>query len=242
MNIKFCDITEKPIKSCILHSHKHWEIILHLRGHTTSIIGGKEYRISKNDISIIPPEVVHGGHSDMAYTDMYIQCEDLDFNDIRILHDFDNAVYPLMKLLHKVYTEKGNSYKIIADNILTTIVSYLHKYADAEPKYSFVNDLKNQIYEHFSDCEFNILEYARTTGYNIDYLRRCFKKETGKTPLAYLTDMRLNHAKGLLKQETFLSVVDVAEKCGFNDSFYFSKIFKQHFNVSPLNYRMQQKR
>ena len=235
--MKFCNITDTPILSCHAHSHKYWEIVYQLSGSITASIGNREYLIETGDIMIIPPNVTHKSTSENPYTDIYVQCENMDFSKVTVLHDYDGFVLELINMLHRVFTEKDNSYKIIADSLLDSIIAYLRKYADSEYKYDFVNELKNEMYMNISNCNFNISDFSKNMGYNTDYLRRCFKAETGKTPLQHLTDMRLNYAKGLLKQETFSSVVDVAEKCGFKDSFYFSRLFKQYYGVSPLNYR-----
>lgn len=237
MNVKFCDRTLTPITSCKEHSHKYWEIILHLSGTVTSVIGGIAYNIAPGDIMVIPPNINHDGSSDVYYTDMYVQCENMDFSNFTLLHDLDGSVLSLMNLLHKVFTEKDTSYKLISDNLFSTICSYLYKYNIHSSKYGFVEQLKNEIYENISNSDFHIADYIHKIGFNIDYTRRCFKEEMGITPLEYLTKLRLTYAKQLLLQETYISVVDVAEKCGFNDSFYFSKTFKQNFGVSPLNYR-----
>ena len=61
------------------------------------------------------------------------------------------------------------------------------------------------------------------------------------TPLAYLTALRINQAKMLLMDSSFVSIADVAEKCGFHDSFYFSNCFRKSEGISPIRFRMQNK-
>ena len=239
MNVLFCNKTNQPITSCQMHSHDCWEIILHLEGHVTSVIGQKEYYISEGDIMVIPPNIMHDGNSDSFYCDMYLQCENMSFNDVTVLHDYDGGVLTLMNLIHKTYTERDKNYAMISDSLLNAISSYLEKYSLSEYKYDFVTELKNEIYLNISNGDFHIADTVKKMGYNIDYMRRCFKEETGQTPLEYLNLMRLNYAKELLLQDTFISVVDVSEKCGFNDSFYFSKLFKKYFGISPNYYRKQ---
>ncbi len=239
MNVRFCNKASLPIKSCQMHSHDCWEMILHLSAYVTSVIGGKEYNISEGDIMIIPPNVMHDGHSDVFYTDMFVQCENMSFSDVTVLHDYDGGVFTLMNLLHKTYTEKEQNYAMISDSLFNAICSYLNKYFVSKYKYKFVNELKNEIYLNISNSDFRIIDAVEEMGFNIDYVRRCFKEETGQTPLEYLSIMRLNYAKELLLQDTFISIADVSEKCGFNDSFYFSKLFKQYFGISPFYYRKQ---
>lgn len=68
------------------------------------------------------------------------------------------------------------------------------------------------------------------------YLSHTFKKHTGKSFREYLTDIRLHYARQLLEHST-LSVTQISFSVGFNDSNYFSGVFKQKEGVSPLKYR-----
>ena len=64
-----------------------------------------------------------------------------------------------------------------------------------------------------------------------------FKKETGLTPLQYLTDRRLENAASTLS--TYLgkgNISETARLCGFGDPLYFSRLFKKKYGVSPRSY------
>ena len=239
MNVRFCNKTITPIKSCHMHSHDCWELILQTDGHVKSVINGKTYDICEGDIIIIPPNVPHDGCSDVLYSDMFVQCENMYFTDVTVLHDYDGGVLSLMNLLHKTFTEKDKNYSLICDSLFNSISAYLDKYFNSEYKFRFVNELKNKLYLNISNSSFSIAAAVEETGFNADYVRRCFKEEMGVTPLEYFIGMRLGYAKELLVQQTFVSVADVSEKCGFNDSFYFSKLFKKHLGTSPLRYRQR---
>ncbi|MBO4980187.1 MAG: AraC family transcriptional regulator [Clostridia bacterium] len=68
------------------------------------------------------------------------------------------------------------------------------------------------------------------------YLSHTFKKQTGKSFCEYLTDIRLERAKRLLELSE-LNVTEIAYSVGFQDSNYFSSVFKKHVGLSPLAYR-----
>lgn len=67
-------------------------------------------------------------------------------------------------------------------------------------------------------------------------LTTCFHKETGKTPVAYLTAVRMRQAARLLA-ETADPVQQIAAAVGILDANYFTKLFKRHHNQTPLAYR-----
>jgi len=68
------------------------------------------------------------------------------------------------------------------------------------------------------------------------YLSQLFKKEVGENFVEYVSQHRIELACKLLL-ETNLSVSQISEKSGFNDYFYFTRIFKRFTNMTPTQYR-----
>lgn len=71
---------------------------------------------------------------------------------------------------------------------------------------------------------------------NKNYASLLFKKHTNMSYSDYLNSLRLNHAKELLVS-TSMSIAEVAENSGYSDYFYFSKLFKKTFGITPAQYR-----
>ena len=68
--------------------------------------------------------------------------------------------------------------------------------------------------------------------YNFDYLNRQFKKWTGETIFAYLNRVRMERARQLL-QTGFYKVEEVALQTGFQNVYYFERVFKKFYGVTP---------
>jgi len=68
------------------------------------------------------------------------------------------------------------------------------------------------------------------------HLSKIFKEESSKTIFEYLTYLRIEKAKTLLK-DIKLNMTDVGLQCGFTDLNYFSRIFKKINGHSPSEYR-----
>ena len=225
------------MKTFAAHSHKAYEIICCASGNYTVYIEEKEYFLKKNDIIIIPPNTVHKAMSDIEFTDIYVQAQSINSEGIQTLHDESGRIFSLMLMLESILIEKGMNYQNIADSILDVICNYLVQLMNVKYKYPFTEKLKNAILEGFSSPDFDLEEAVRNTGYNKDYLRRCFEEDIGKSPLGFLTELRIDKARSLLLQSDFGSVCDVARRCGFSDSLYFSTVFKKHVGLSPLSFR-----
>lgn len=68
------------------------------------------------------------------------------------------------------------------------------------------------------------------------YICRIFKKAYNMTPNEFFEQQKIKYATDLLKSNDF-SINEVAFSCGYNDSNYFSHIFKKHTGMSPSQYR-----
>jgi AraC-like DNA-binding protein len=66
---------------------------------------------------------------------------------------------------------------------------------------------------------------------------RHFKAKTGRSPAAFVTEVRLEEALKMLRTETKL--FDIARRTGFADANHFCKVFRRHFHSSPGAYRRQ---
>lgn len=82
----------------------------------------------------------------------------------------------------------------------------------------------------------NVEEMARQTGVSRSYLYRAFQEAFGCSPSEYLCRHRVQRACQLLRHST-LPVGAVAASVGFEDPFYFSRVFRREMGVSPSVYR-----
>lgn len=73
-------------------------------------------------------------------------------------------------------------------------------------------------------------------GMSVRTLNRRFKNALGKTPLDYLQDIRINTAKDLLKTSN-LSIAEIADRVGYQDTNYFTRLFKKQLAITPNAYR-----
>ena len=68
-------------------------------------------------------------------------------------------------------------------------------------------------------------------------LRRKIQALTGKNVVSYITQLRMEKAMSLLQQHPEMLIGDIAESCGFTDMAYFSRVFRQHYGMTPTQAR-----
>lgn len=91
------------------------------------------------------------------------------------------------------------------------------------------------IAQHFAS-DISVESLARACNLSISALERRFKKHLGKSPNQYLNQVRLDHARGLLK-ETDKPIGTIAMETGYSDHSYFTRIFIRHAGMTPSEYR-----
>ena len=77
---------------------------------------------------------------------------------------------------------------------------------------------------------------SKISGYTDQHLIRLFKKHLNTTPIKYINDTKCYHATAMLRNET-LSIQEIAYELGFDSPNYFSRLFKSHTGMTPLEKR-----
>ena len=89
--------------------------------------------------------------------------------------------------------------------------------------------------EHYNE-DINIEEYAISRNMSVSWFLRNFKQVTGKSPMQYILNIRINNAVSLL-ESTDYNVTEISTIVGYDNPLYFSRIFTKQKGVSPATYR-----
>jgi chromate reductase len=96
--------------------------------------------------------------------------------------------------------------------------------------------VKRYIEEHLQD-NLSLEELARETRYSRGHLLKMFRAATGKTPHQYLTERRIERAKGMLQEAEEISLTNIAAWCGFSSQSHMTRVFREQVGVTPSVFR-----
>ena len=99
-----------------------------------------------------------------------------------------------------------------------------------------IDEIDEYIDENYRDADLSLNKVAGYVNMSPCYFSSTFSQETGKTFIEYLTGVRMRHAKDLLRS-TSLRSSEVASESGYQDSHYFSFLFKKTQGCTPSEYR-----
>lgn len=156
-----------------------------------------------------------------------------------------NELMPILKLMKKVQSEKVPGYKKAAEYVFKLLVISLCSYyseTDILRSKELLKISKAIIFmekSYKNKITLNIL--ASKAKLTIPTFRRAFKRVTGCSPIDYLIRLRVEEAAKLMNENNKIKVIDAALACGFENSSYFTRKFKQIMEITPVNYLKSQK-
>ena len=106
---------------------------------------------------------------------------------------------------------------------------------------SVILKAKQFIEENYADQNTTLTTVAEAVCLSPNHFSTIFSQECKTTFIEYLTNVRLENAKRLMR-ETDMKGYDIAYECGFSDPHYFSYIFKKNTGLSPREYKLSTER
>ncbi len=143
-----------------------------------------------------------------------------------------SSIEMVMSNIKTIEQLKEQAYKILSSALA---------YRDSQPNGQYKNMIrqaKEYLEQHYTNPELTLNEVAAQASLSASHFSVVFSQEAGQTFKEYLTEIRINKAKELLRM-TALRSADIAYRVGYNDPHYFSSVFKKNTGLSPIEFRSQ---
>ena len=224
----------------------HHELIFHLSGKCCIKFNGHTFNCSENTIRFLPKckneEYIvereeHGDCIDVFFdTDLPISDEAF------ILNLNNNAnIASLFKKLFSIWVSKGEGYYFECISLLYKILAEMQKQNYLpQSQYDTIKPAIEYIHENFLNVKITIPHLADKCSISEAYLKKLFIKKFGVSPIKYIIQLKTNHACDLLRSHRY-SVNQVAEICGYDNVYYFSRQFKEYVGISPTEFKSKYK-
>lgn len=121
----------------------------------------------------------------------------------------------LCKMINELQSDKSNCIPSTKNQLVNSTLEYIQK--------NYMNDI-------------SLMSISENLNVSSVYISQLFKKELGLSPIKYIINYRIDHAKQLLR-ETDESVYNIAIKSGFWEPKHFSKTFKRITGMTPTQYK-----
>lgn len=196
----------------------------------------------KNDISIIIDEsmtLIKSNPGQFQFFASYILA-DLIFAVSRLIENLGGDIKTIKPeiLQHSfIDTAVQNEEHFIRE--LESILTFALEYRDSKMTGKYADVIlkaKKYIDENYADQNTTLTTVAEEVCLSPNHFSTIFSQECKTTFIEYLTNVRIENAKRLMK-ETDMKGYDIAYECGFSDPHYFSYIFKKNTGLSPREFK-----
>lgn len=204
---------------------------------TAAITGGdREYFINTNEVLYLP--------QNMRYTADYTDTDAIAIHFVTARDDAEIEIYPLQNVerIYKLFLQartlwenKAPGYEVyVMAQLYTILGTLLEGQTHANLPQHFLNAV-SFINSNFKNSDLSMDAVCAEAGIGATVFRQLFKEYYKKTPVAYITELRLEHARNLISNG--VSVENAAFDSGFNDSKYFARVVKKHFGCTPRDFK-----
>ncbi len=161
--------------------------------------------------------------SNARYRDRILLFEEI-FNNLEMQYSMENLEYANICLWHML-----GSFRYL---------SQFRKISEYNPDDKIAKSIRF-MRDQMSD-KLSLVSIADHVGLSVSQFSLLFKKKTSRTPVDYLTHLRIQQASKLLDFST-LRINEIALQVGYTDPFYFSRMFSKIMGLSPKAYRKLKK-
>jgi YesN/AraC family two-component response regulator len=251
-----------------LHRHNFAEFLFVTKGCGIEIINGQKREMKVGDFTFLLPYQVHeicmeNGDEVEFYNcnialDPFFESDEISKSLYSILFCADDVPASvhlkkeeqvimnslLQDMLHQFSHRSLTNKLLFRANLIKVIVMFHNIRYGKDDAMINANKPKSNIWKvihyvhshYFEDIKLKNL--AEQFHYSVPYLSAAFKQYVGQNFNEFLHEIRLKHACSLLTS-TDMSIVDIAIESGFESYITFLRVFKDHNNTSPANYRKQ---
>jgi two-component system response regulator YesN len=147
---------------------------------------------------------------------------------------------PLLEQVNWKNVESMDEVNAVFEEFFDTLGEVCQNRTSAR-KEEIVQRINELIDGNYADSNLSISFIAEKLGMSVSYLTKAYKEYTNRTVLEQITDIRMEKAEDLLAR-TSTSVSEIAKNIGVLNTTYFYKLFKACHNLTPSEYRKQNKK
>jgi AraC-like DNA-binding protein len=222
------------------HQHPVWELVYYRAGRIGCVVEDQTFEGYPGLLVATPPRTVHAELAWTAYANTYLTI-DLPREypwPLVCVDDASNTVRHIFSCLFREYHSNDTHRTAMINALLRQLDVLLLRWRQQESlprEERLISEVERLMAERFS-APISIQQVAREVGIAPSTLRAQFARVRGKTPSAYLQEIRVRHALNLLRTSD-ITIEAVALQCGYDSASHLSRHIKRATGKSPGSLR-----
>lgn len=225
-----------------------------MNGELNALTDGNEYHVTAGSTVLFPPEreyrYTRVGNADVQYlwvhftgSDAKSLLERLGFGESGVFNIGidENISAMFMQLMENFILRDKYFYDAAASKLVEILITMRRRLDMSDSpteSRSRISESIRFIHANYTKPLTNS-QLAKLEHLSVSQYIEIFKRCTGKTPHAYIIELRMRNSCDLLNRQD-LTIAQAAQAVGYNDAHYFSRLFKAYRGISPEQYRREQ--
>ena len=249
--MNFSNLKIKKITNILRHtpSMKQWRVTnrtthiigIQLKGVMFHEIGDREITLTENSLFFFnKKDDFHAVVKKLgvSFTIHFTSYEDIDTPSFAVKTTNSAQTVALLERIERLHRLDKTT-----DNLSVSYFYHLCQLIDDLPLHGYrpknerIERAKEYMQLHFKEKD-ALRQASELSGFSRRRFNDLFKIQYGLSPNRFLTSLKINYSKELLFSNG-LSMKQIAEMSGFDDAYYFSKVFKTQTGLSPTQYKKQ---
>ncbi|MBS1370309.1 MAG: helix-turn-helix transcriptional regulator [Lentisphaeria bacterium] len=223
-----------------LHRHDGAELVLVTAGRCGNVVPGGSLTAQSGELFVIPPEMPHRQIDFGEVKTTYVVFEPPDGAFDLSFRVADTSRDPFIPAwtgqIDSLYRQKAlEECNMLLALLLRRLSRMEHALSGSPPPPEPIGSVLEYLAGHFAD-PFSVEQLARHNSLSTSYFNALFRKHVHLSPAEYVRKLRLAYARRLLISSR-LSIAEVGEQCGYPNTNYFVRLFRQRHGCTPGDYR-----
>ncbi|WP_426983030.1 bacillibactin transport transcriptional regulator Btr [Bacillus cabrialesii] len=235
-------------------------LIFHLKGNGHISIGTRVSPLQKKTLYVCPPHETFGftpaaeGHIDTCLIrlqsyikengqDVLTPCTETELAKLKLVNvsHIENLAVRLQELA-ALWNESSQLTQLKCAIEVQSLIYDLFtaSFSEQTGTHSAIEKTKQYIETH-ADTKMTLTQLSQMAGISAKHYSESFKKWTGQSVTEFITKTRITRAKRLMARSN-CKLKEIAHQTGYQDEFYFSRIFKKHTGCSPTSYMKKRRK
>lgn len=240
--VTFVDMYEYPDKHLTFSNLMECnELVFHISGKSKLLYNNNEFYIQPNTLRFLPKgansryEVLREEVGDCILVD-FLTNKPISEDAFTVFNKYTGRFYPLFNKMFSVWVAKNEGYKFECISILYKIFAEMQKTKYIpDGQFKAIKPAIDYIEAHFLEGKIAAEDISQNCDFSYEYIRKLFVKKFGVSPIKYAINLKINYACELM-QSGIYTVSQIAEMCGYNDIYFFSRQFKEYMGITPTEF------
>ncbi len=237
--LHYCNVQPSRCRHILPKPIPYYDLTFVLEGSITYVVDDVKYVLNKNDAIFIKPGMIRERLFTEDKTLWWVSFNFEAFDDfdpslpVHLANSFSSNMKKLIQVFPYQHIAPDSFSKQKVANLLNFILLGLLEKSSHSSQNAYTNKIIQIIDEKLTE-KLTLQRISTELNLSKEYISSIFKKETGKTLTNYINEQKMIVAKEFVVNSG-MPLVEISKVLGFDNYNYFSRLFKKHFDLTPIS-------